>query len=64
MYKDPFHDMIGIFLEYQYAQELPRCSFFDAGEGDLSDKTVFTNKKARESKVPDYKIGQDCSAEW
>jgi len=64
MFKDPFHDMIGIFLEYQYAQELPRCSLFDAGEGDLSDKTVFTNKKARESKVSDYKIGQGRSAEW
>jgi len=56
--------MIGIFLEYQYAQELPRCSLFDAGEGELSDKTAFINKKARESKVSDYKIGQGRSAEW
>ena len=62
--RDPFHDMIGIFLEYQYAQELPRCTMFDDGPGELADKTAFTNKKDRESKVSDYKIGQGRSAEW
>ena len=60
--QDPFHSMLGLFLEYMYAQEQPRSSMFplmstqDACETCV-DTTKYTNKKKKLFNVVNSRIG-------
>lgn len=69
VYNDPFHEMLGLFLEYQYAQENPRSNMFpeqDTQEAIESciDKTFFSNKEEPKASLSTYIIGEGKFALW
>ena len=60
---DPFHLMLGLFLEYMYAQEQPRSSMFhimttQQAQDTCIDTTFYSNKKKNYSMSHILKLDQ------